>query len=164
MERFRKFTIMMGAICSLLLFYSTCGIANSEAARADAKLKRVALFKNGLGFFVLEVTVPSGKERFIIIPPGKACHGTFWVSHPSTAKLEAVTVKEIESQEFVDVVFLTKIQISTAYRTVTIIVLQQTIRAKKTLIAMALAMHVKSVTMIRTRQIQEFVDVVFLMI
>jgi hypothetical protein len=70
-------------------------------------LKHVALFKNGLGFFVLEVTVPSGRDRFSIIPPGEASHGTFWVSHPSTMKLQAITAKEIESQEFVDAVTIT---------------------------------------------------------
>jgi hypothetical protein len=104
MGRVKKFTIMIGAICSVLLIHSTCGIADAVVAQADAKLKRVALFKNGLGFFVLEVIIPSGKEKFSIIPPGKACHGTFWVSHPSTIKLEAVTAKEIESQEFMNAV------------------------------------------------------------
>ena len=104
MERFKKLIIVIVAISSVLLLRPAYGMAKAEATRADAKLKRVALFKNGLGFFVLEVTVPSGKERFSIIPPGKACHGTFWVSHPSTMKLEAVTAKEIESQEFVDAV------------------------------------------------------------
>lgn len=104
MERFKKLIIVIVAINSVLFLHWACSMAKAESARANAKLKRVALFKNGLGFFVLEVTVPSGKERFNIIPPGRACHGTFWVSHPSTMKLEAVTAKEIESQEFVDAV------------------------------------------------------------
>jgi hypothetical protein len=104
MERVKKSTILIVAISSVLLLRGAYGMAKAESSRADAKLKRVALFKNGLGFFVLEVSVPADTDRFSIIPPGKACHGTFWVSHPSTMKLKAVTAKEIESQEFVDAV------------------------------------------------------------
>jgi hypothetical protein len=104
MERVKKSTMLIVAISSIFFIRGAYGVAKAKSAQADAKLKRVALFKNGLGFFVLEVPVPSGKERFSIIPPGQACHGTFWVSHPSTMKLEAVTAKEIESQEFVDAV------------------------------------------------------------
>lgn len=107
MERVKKSTILIVAISSVFLLLPFCGMAKAESVRVAAKLKRVALFKNGLGFFVLEVTVPSGRDRFSIIPPGKACHGTFWVSHPSTMKLQAVTAKEIESQEFVDAVTIT---------------------------------------------------------
>ncbi len=107
MERVKKSTILMVAISSVFLLLPVCGMAKAESVRVAAKLKRVALFKNGLGFFVLEVTVPSGRDRFSIIPPGEACHGTFWVSHPSTMKLQAMTAKEIESQEFVDVVTIT---------------------------------------------------------
>ena len=104
MERVKKSTIVIFAISSVFLLHSAYGITKAETIQADAKLKQVALFKNGLGFFVLEVIIPSGKEKFSIIPPGRACHGTFWVSHPSTVKLEAVTAKEIESQEFMDAV------------------------------------------------------------
>ncbi len=107
MERVKKSTILIVAISSVFFIRGAYGMAKAESARVDAKLKRVALFKNGLAFFVLEVPVPSGKDRFSIIPPGKACHGTFWVSHPSSMKLEAVTAKEIESQEFVDAVTIT---------------------------------------------------------
>ena len=104
MERFKKLIIVIVAISSVLLLHSVYGITKAETIQADARLKQVALFKNGLGFFVLEVTFPSVKETFSIIPPGRACHGTFWVSHPSTMNLEAVVAKEIESQEFVDAV------------------------------------------------------------
>jgi len=107
MERVRKSTILIVAISSVFFIRGAYGMAKAESARADAKLKRVALFKNGLGFFVLEVPVPADTDRFSIIPPGKACHGTFWVSHPSSMKLESVTAKEIESQEFVDAVTIT---------------------------------------------------------
>lgn len=104
MESFKKLIMVIVAISSVFVLHWDCGMARAESARANTELKQVALFKNGLGFFVLEVTVPSGKKSFNIIPPGRACHGTFWVSHPSTMKLQAVVAREIESQEFVDVV------------------------------------------------------------
>jgi hypothetical protein len=109
MERLKKLAVVIVTIGLAILVHSRCDVAKAESAQAEVRLKRVSLFKNGLGFFVLEVTVPSDTDRFSIIPPGRACHGTFWVSHPSKMKLEAVAAEEIESQEFVDAVTITDI-------------------------------------------------------
>jgi hypothetical protein len=102
MERVKKSTILIVAISSVLLLRPVCGTAKAQTPRVDTRFKQVALFKNGLVFFVSEAVVPADEARFTIIPAGRACHGTFWISHPSTMKLEAITAREIKSQEFVD--------------------------------------------------------------
>ncbi len=63
------------------------------------ELKQVALFKNGLGFFISEVTIPEKARSFYIVPPVAASHGTFWVSYPDKVKLKSLTAKEVEVDE-----------------------------------------------------------------
>ncbi len=97
MERFRKTNILIVGVGLLFLHCVEGGAVRGE--RADAELRRVALFKNGLGFFVSEVAIPSRETKFSVMPAGNPIHGTFWVSYPSGVKLEALTAREIESEK-----------------------------------------------------------------
>jgi len=104
MERIEKSLIL--TVVTNLAFFIHPIYATSEAAapQADVRLQQVALFKNGLGFFVLEVTVPEKQETLRIVPLVAPSHGTFWVSYPPKVKLESLTAKEIESEELVEAV------------------------------------------------------------
>jgi len=104
MERIKKSLIL--TVVMNLAFFIHPVYATSEAAvpQADVQLQQVALFKNGLGFFVSEVTVPEKQDSFRIVPFAAASHGTFWVSYPPKVKLESLIAKEIESEELVEAV------------------------------------------------------------
>ena len=104
MERIKK-TLILTVVMNLALFIQpACAMLETAAPQAQVKLRQVALFKNGLGFFVSEVTVPEKQNSFRIVPFGAASHGTFWVSYPPKVKLESLTAKEIESEELVEAV------------------------------------------------------------
>lgn len=78
--------------------------AEESATEAQMELKQVSLFKNGLGFFVWEVTIPEKVTSFYIVPDAAASHGTFWVSYPPKAEVESVIAKQVEGKELVDAV------------------------------------------------------------
>ena len=78
--------------------------AKPEAAVAENRLQQVALFKNGLGFFVSEVDIPKNERAFSIVPSGAASHGTFWVSYPARVKLEGLVARMVDSERMMDAV------------------------------------------------------------
>ncbi len=85
--------------------------AGTSAAgqKAEVKLRQVALFKNGVGFFVMEAAVPEKAETFVIVPPGAASHGTFWVSYSPKLKLDSLAAREVESSENVEAVTIAEL-------------------------------------------------------
>ena len=99
MERLKQSLVL-----SILSVFSFCGYVFSEEPATEAKmeLKQVALFKNGLGFFVSEVTIPEKVKSFYIVPPAAASHGTFWVSYPAKVKMNDIIAKEIEIDKQVE--------------------------------------------------------------
>jgi hypothetical protein len=88
----------------IIAVFGFVGYALSEEPATEAKmeLKQVALFKNGLGFFVSEVTIPEKVKSFYITPPAAASHGTFWVSYPPKVEVENIVAREIEATEQVE--------------------------------------------------------------
>ncbi|UCD52352.1 MAG: hypothetical protein JSW27_06885 [Phycisphaerales bacterium] len=60
------------------------------------ELKQVALFKNGLGFFVAETMCPADRADFHVILPAVPAHGTFWISYPSDVDLVNAVARETE--------------------------------------------------------------------
>jgi len=102
MKRTRKSLILTVVMNFLLFIHPDSCVSDEIAPQANVKLQQIALFKNGLGFFVSEVTCPDEKVSFSFVPSAAASHGTFWVSYPPKVKLEGLTVKEIDSQESVE--------------------------------------------------------------
>lgn len=72
--------------------------AESEATTAQNRLQQIALFKNGLGFFVSEVEIPKNKDSFSIVPFGAASHGTFWIAYPAKVKLTSLIARPTDAQ------------------------------------------------------------------
>jgi hypothetical protein len=64
-----------------------------------AKLQKVALFKNGLGFFVAEADLPAGKESVTVGPFAAASHGTFWTAYAPTLNIHSLIANETEIEE-----------------------------------------------------------------
>jgi len=88
----------------VLAFFGFVGYVFAEEPATEAKmeLKQVSLFKNGLGFFVWEVTIPEKVKSFYIVPEAAASHGTFWVSYPPKVDVESVVAKEVEAKEQIE--------------------------------------------------------------
>jgi len=74
------------------------GVAAPEAEKGpqvQTRLKRVALFKNGLAFFVREGALSRETTGVLLGPFAAPSHGTFWVSAPGTAGLRSLVAREV---------------------------------------------------------------------
>ena len=99
MERIRKSLVL---VVAAVLGFVGYAFAEESATEAKMELKQVSLFKNGLGFFVWEVTIPEKVKSFYVVPETAASHGTFWVSYPPKVDVESVVAKEIEGKDLVE--------------------------------------------------------------
>jgi hypothetical protein len=104
MERIKKSLILTLVINSVLSTHLARAMPEAVAARADVELQQVALFKNGLGFFISEVTCPKKKNTFSFIPSVAASHGTFWVVYPPKVNFESLTAKEVELEKSIEAI------------------------------------------------------------
>jgi len=64
-----------------------------KADDTNVKINRVALFKNGLGYFSSSVTIPKEKKNVNIGQFPISSLGTFWVSYPQNLKLQSLVTK-----------------------------------------------------------------------
>ncbi len=85
------------------------GSSEANETQAQVKLQQVALFKNGLGFFVSEVEVPKKEKAFHVVPFAAASHGTFWVACPEKVKLKSLIVKETEVEELIEAISIAEL-------------------------------------------------------
>ncbi len=98
MQRIKKTIILTFVVMNLVFAIQVgYGVPETVKIQADVRLRQVALFKNGLGFFISEATCPAEKETFSVIPSAAACHGSFWVSYPPKVKLESLIAKETDA-------------------------------------------------------------------
>jgi len=67
-------------------------------------LRHVALFKNGLGFFVGRFECPDGQTSFDVALPTAPSHGTFWVSYSSDLPLGGIVARQVESGQTLEAV------------------------------------------------------------
>ncbi len=100
----KKSLILTAVTIAIFSTHPAHATSEAAAAQADTKLQQVALFKNGLGFFISEVTCPKKRDTFSFKPPVAASHGTFWVAYPPKVKLESLAAKEIELEESVEAI------------------------------------------------------------
>ena len=85
----------------LLCHLAGAGLAAEEEKQAtvQTRLKRVALFKNGFGFFVREGTLSEDEHVAVLGPFAAPSHGTFWLTAPARAKLTKALVREVKGSE-----------------------------------------------------------------
>ena len=98
----KRFLVLIIAANCALAVCPACAAQQTTGAQADLRLREVALFKNGLGFFTMEVPIPAGQNSFTITPSAAPSHGTFWVSYPPEVKMKALIVRETELTEQTD--------------------------------------------------------------
>jgi len=108
MSRIMKLFVLFNIVSCALAICPVC--AGSEtASEAAFKLQQVALFKNGLGFFVSEVVIPDNKDSFSFVPAAAASHGTFWVSCPAKIRLKSLIAEEIKREESLEVITISEL-------------------------------------------------------
>jgi hypothetical protein len=109
METIRKISIASVVVSVMVLANFVYGGTEASETQAEVKLQQVALFKNGLGFFVSEAAVPKKKKEFHVVPFAAASHGTFWVAYPEKVKLKSLVVKETEVEELIEAISITEL-------------------------------------------------------
>jgi len=109
MLRLSKILFLAFIIDSALFTHPARAVPKEPMAQADVELQQVALFKNGLGFFVSQVTCPKRKDSFSFIAAAAASHGTFWVAYPEKVELKSLAAKETESEESVEAITIAEL-------------------------------------------------------
>jgi hypothetical protein len=89
-----------GLLIFASIFMIACGLC--LAATVETEVKRVALFKNGLAFFIREGKLPEQPGAIEIGPLPAASHGTFWIGWDPSAELNNLAVSEVEVAEIRD--------------------------------------------------------------
>jgi hypothetical protein len=109
MKRVQRYIIwsMVAAVWFLVQFSE--GAEAQEKAEVSAELQRVALFKNGLGFFVARAQIPGGEEAFSVGPFAAAAHGTFWAACSGGVDLQSLIAKEIEREDDIEAISIAEL-------------------------------------------------------
>ncbi|MCJ7751014.1 MAG: hypothetical protein MUQ65_07945, partial [Armatimonadetes bacterium] len=95
----RSVISLLAVLCLAALGLSALADSD-EPAPVQTLLKRVALFKNGLGFFVREGTLTEDHRAALVGPFAVPSHGSFWVTAPSRSGfLGAVARKATGTEE-----------------------------------------------------------------
>ena len=109
METIREIGIGSVVVSVMVLSNFVYGGTEASETQAEVKLQQVALFKNGLGFFVSEAAVPKKKKEFHVVPFAAASHGTFWVAYPEKVKLKSLVVRETEVDELIEAISIAEL-------------------------------------------------------
>jgi hypothetical protein len=109
MRCFNK-TVIVTIVANIIFLIHHISLgAETVAPDANVQLQQIALFKNGLGFFVSEVTCPEGSDSFSFMPAIAPSHGTFWVAYPPDVKLQSLTVKQADSTELIEAITMSEL-------------------------------------------------------
>jgi hypothetical protein len=100
---------IVSLICVALSIFASQAVSQPASPQVQGKLRQVSLFKNGLGFFIMDVSIPAKQDSFTVVMPATPSHGSFWVSYPSDAKLDSILVKEAELTEQADAITLSEL-------------------------------------------------------
>lgn len=73
----------------------------SEVSDVDVKIERVALFKNGLGYFASSAILPKEATTIKVSQLPVPSHGTFWVGYPEDVKVRSLISNMADVEESV---------------------------------------------------------------
>jgi hypothetical protein len=99
MKKSGKLLALVVLLYSVFFVFIDKAVPREKSDKPEVKLQQLALFKNGLGFFVSEVTIPENKKSFVFVPFAVASHGTFWISYPPDVKLKDCIARQMDSEE-----------------------------------------------------------------
>jgi len=86
---------MLGMVCFFGLLVAARGAEADHPVQASVRIERVALFKNGLGFFAATGSLPEKETNIEIGQLPVPAYGTFWIGYPEDVKvLRLVTALE----------------------------------------------------------------------
>jgi len=94
------------AVTSLVVSALLFPTAASAAQAVDTQIMRVALFKNGLGFFIRQGELPAQPGVVRIGPLPAATHGTLWLSYAAGVKFSNLAAQEEAVVEWRDALTL----------------------------------------------------------
>jgi len=89
----------------MVCFVST--VRGGEPREVTTEVRQVALFKNGLGYFLREGKLPDEAGPFVIRALPASSHGTFWISCDRSVRLPSLVAREARRTETVEVTGLT---------------------------------------------------------
>lgn len=90
---------LFAAVCLALQAGTQITLADTAASPQPLEIKQVALFKNGLGFFVGESQCPPGDATFRVTLPASPSHGTLWLSYSRGVGLTSAVAREVQFEE-----------------------------------------------------------------
>ncbi|MCH8964880.1 MAG: DUF4139 domain-containing protein [Planctomycetes bacterium] len=88
----------IGTTSAMMVMLTAIGTRADEVSDVAVKIKRVALFKNGLGYFTSSATLPKGATTIKLGRLPVPSHGTFWVGYPKDVKVRSL-VTSMENVE-----------------------------------------------------------------
>ena len=94
-----KRTAICSALLATVLTVATLPLAADPATQVDTKAVRVALFKNGLAFFIRQGDLPTRAGEVEIGPLPAASHGTLWLGFGPGVELANLSAREVKVME-----------------------------------------------------------------
>lgn len=71
----------------------------TQARKVETRIEQVALFKNGVGYFLRKGELPEGPGRFVVRGLPASSHGTFWLTYDKEARLVGLVAREATRKE-----------------------------------------------------------------
>jgi len=127
--------VVAAAIATVVLLPLVYGAAHGdEPVQAATRIERVALFKNGLGFFVAQSTLPDATGPVVVGPFPAASQGTFWVAYPANVALENLVARETVIEEPVEAITVAELLRANVGRKVRLYSSQDAVAAEGTIV------------------------------
>ena len=96
----RRFLSCLSAlVCLLAVVRPAPAQPPADPVSLDTQIRRVALFKNGFGFFIREGELPAASPSAVLGPFAAPSHGTFWVSAAPSTGLTSVVARQVPGQD-----------------------------------------------------------------
>ncbi len=111
------------------------GAAEPAGPLQTLEIRQLSLFKNGLGFFVGQVTCPETETSLQIALPVAPSHGTLWISYPSDLPLAGIVAGQVDSVESVEAITIEEMLRANVGRKVRLMVQDKEITGRITHIA-----------------------------
>ena len=99
----RGWRVRVKNICATMALLTAVGAHASDGSDASVTIDRVALFKNGLGYFTSSVTLPDGATTVRLGQFPVPSHGTFWVDYPKEVKVRSLLTSMEDVEDSVPV-------------------------------------------------------------
>jgi len=91
----------MVSACAVALVLTTVAPRADETGDIDVKTRRVALFKNGLGYFTSSAILPNRATSVRLGQLPVPSHGTFWVTYPEELRVRSLFTSMQDVEETV---------------------------------------------------------------